>query len=216
MSYHQDGGSIIHLPASTHTAYSHLYRQQHGNSTNTSSSTSTTAARIMNYGTTVNAIHPATLMPLNIAATTPNANTASTLPSTLTLTSIMTTSPNTNSGNLSMAQESHHNPSLMEAGELLLAAPVVPVPGSNGNTSHRRGKPDIAFIMSLLSFLVWLRLLQTMFYQSTLGQLGGFVKELLCVFLVWIPSVTLTCFYFRSDDHQPAYSRRYFRSWGRS
>ncbi|KAI2499097.1 hypothetical protein MHU86_11356 [Fragilaria crotonensis] len=126
----------------------------------------------------------------------------------------MLASPMTDSDNLSQ----------MEAGELLLNVPIAPTSNNgssissnniNNSASHRRGKPDIAIVMSLLSFFVWLRLLQTMFYQSTLGQLDGFVKDLLCLFLVWIPSVTLTCFYFRSDDYQHPHHRRYLRSLGR-
>lgn len=144
MSYYQDGGSIIHLPASTHATYSH---SQHGTSTRA------------NYGTTT----------------------------TMTV--------STDSGNLSIESQA----SLLEAGELLLTP-----------AQTNRRKPDIGIIVSLLSFLVWLRLLQTMFYTSALGHLEGFIKEFLCVLLVWIPSITLTCFYFRSDDYQ-----RRFRNWGR-
>ena len=144
MSYYQDGGSIIHLPASTHAAYSHA--PAHGTSTR------------MNYGTT-------------------------------------TMNGSTDSGNLSIESQA----SLLDAGEILLT------PAQNN-----RRKPDIGIIVSLLSFLVWLRLLQTMFYTSALGHLEGFIKEFLCVLLVWIPSITLTCFYFRSDDYQ-----RRFRNWGR-
>ncbi len=128
---------------------------------------------------------------------------------------IMVASPITMTDSANLSQVESHL-SLLEAGELLMNVPVPVVPNSgNISGSHLRSKPDIAIIMSLLSFLVWLRLLQTMFYQSSLGQLGGFVKELLCVFLVWIPSVTLTFFYFRSDDYQHQHQRRYFRSWGR-
>jgi hypothetical protein len=199
MSYHQIGGNIIHLPASTHTSYSgqghHGHHEQHG----TSAIASTNTVRIMNYGTTTTTMHSTTALNNNTTTTT-------------------STSTMTDSGNLSLL-ESH--PSLLEAGELLMnPVPVVANNNNSGSSSsinaiHRRGKPDIAIFMSLLSFFVWLRLLQTMFYQSTLGQFGGIVKELLCVLLVWIPSVTLTCFYFRSDDYHHQHQRRYFRSWGR-
>jgi hypothetical protein len=202
MSYHQIGGNIIHLPASTHTSYSgqghHGHHEQHG----TSAIASTNSVRIMNYGTTTTTMHSTTALNSTTTTSTP----------------IMMASTMTDSGNLSLL-ESH--PSLLEAGELLMnPVPVVANNNNSGgsssiNASHRRGKPDIAIFLSLLSFFVWLRLLQTMFYQSTLGQFGGIVKELLCVFLVWIPSVTLTCFYFRSDDYHHQHQRRYFRSWGR-
>jgi hypothetical protein len=89
--------------------------------------------------------------------------------------------------------------SLLEAGDLVLNTSASPAAAAD--TPNRR-KPDIGIVVSVISFLVWLRLFQTMFYQSVLGNLEGFIKEFLFILLVWIPSITLTCFYFRSDDYQ--------------
>ena len=181
MSYYQDGGTIIHLPASTHSVYSHAQPTPR-----------------MNYGT-------------SSSSSGYHGTTTTTTTTTGGATSI-------DSGNLSLESQT----ALLEAGQLLLLS-------SNNNTSNinitsnnnaggggggisnttttnnnnRRNKPDIGMVASLLSFLVWLRLLQTMFYQSALGNLEGwFLKEFLSILLVWIPSLMLTCFYFRSDDYQ--------------
>jgi hypothetical protein len=101
--------------------------------------------------------------------------------------------------------------SLLEAGDLVLNTS----PPTAVDTPNTRRKPDIGIVVSVISFMVWLRLFQTMFYQSVLGNLEGFVKEFLFVLLVWIPSITLTCFYFRSDDYQRRFRAAVVASGGR-
>lgn len=193
MSYSQGGGSIIHLPGSTHVGYSSATRNSHA------STTSTTRTLYSSYGTVASlnrSSHGATTTPLNrsshgVVAASPVVNNYSSHGAITTAplnnnysaaaAGVVLTHPD--SGNLSV--ESRDSSSLREAGEIVL-----------------RRKPDIGVIVSILSFLVWLRLFQAMFYSSALGNLEGFVKELLMVLLVWIPSISLTCFYFRSDDYQ--------------
>lgn len=63
-------------------------------------------------------------------------------------------------------------------------------------------KPDIGIILSIIAFIVWIRLFQAMFYNSVLGHLEGFIRDIFVVLLVWIPSIMLTCFYYRSDFYQ--------------
>mmetsp|Transcript_10798 Transcript_10798/g.15915 ORF Transcript_10798/g.15915 Transcript_10798/m.15915 type:complete len:268 (+) Transcript_10798:254-1057(+) len=63
-------------------------------------------------------------------------------------------------------------------------------------------KPDIGIILSFIAFIVWIRLFQTMFYNSVLGHLEGPIRDIFMVLLVWIPSIMLTCFYYRSDYYQ--------------
>lgn len=183
MSYSQGGGSIIHLPGSTHVGYSSATRNNHA------STTSTTRTLYSSYGTVAplnRSSHGATTAPLNrsshggvVAAPVNYSSHGGATSAPLNYSAAHGVTPD--SGNLSVESRD----SLREAGEIVL-----------------RRKPDIGVIVSILSFLVWLRLFQAMFYSSALGNLEGFVKELLMVLLVWIPSISLTCFYFRSDDYQ--------------
>jgi hypothetical protein len=111
--------------------------------------------------------------------------------STTTATSPSTTAGAENSGNLSL-----------EDLEAALNPTTVSTPTS------RSRKPDIGILVSIISFIVWIRLFAAMFYNSGLSHLENeYVKETLFIALVWFPSFTLTFFYFRSEDYQ-----RRFRS----
>lgn len=222
MSYYQDG--IIHLPAST-------YHPHHGAGTassGASSSSPTIAAsgpspastlgasvqpyvsgginssgnnnahrlfHSSNYGSTSMSSYPLSSsvgpIPTGMNLSLPSSSSHGTGSS-----AVAHLPPPPNSGNLSLESRD----SLMEAGEMLTST----APSSG---TRRRHKADIVVVFSIISFLVWLRLFQAMFYSSVLGHLEGFAKDLLFILLVWVPSIMLTCFYFRSDNNQNLLNR---------